>query len=91
MNNPKYWLIPLFLCKTEDRSRYGFACTNAKREKCTIIEQDMFMPLWFVLSTTILSKLNAMECANVFYESGLSTHGFLKSMSSRVKRGMTCK
>lgn len=36
-----------------------------------IIEQDPFMPLWYVLSTTDFSVFNAMECANFFYESGL--------------------
>jgi len=39
--------------------------------KTTIIEQDAFMPLWFVLSTTEASKFNALEHCNFFYESGL--------------------
>ena len=43
----------------------------AERTKNIIIEQDAFMPLWFVLSTTKTSELNAMESANIFYESGL--------------------
>jgi len=38
---------------------------------CIIIEQYQYMPLWFILSTTEKSELNAMEAANAFYESGL--------------------
>jgi len=36
-----------------------------------IIEQDPFMPLWYVLSITEASVFNAMEYANLFFESGL--------------------
>jgi subtilisin family serine protease len=43
----------------------------AVQNECIIIEQDVFMPLWFVLSTSELSNLNALECCNVFYESDL--------------------
>jgi subtilisin family serine protease len=43
----------------------------AERTNTIIIEQDMFMPLWFVLSTTERSELNALENANAFFESGL--------------------
>ena len=43
----------------------------AERIECMIIEQDPYMPLWFTLSITEASIVNAMEAANVFYESGL--------------------
>ena len=43
----------------------------AERTNTIIVEQDMFMPLWFVLSTTEKSELNALGNANVFFESGL--------------------
>lgn len=35
-----------------------------------IIEQNQFMPLWYTLSCTKESQLNAMQMANVYYESG---------------------
>jgi len=44
---------------------------KAELMNCIIMEEDAFMPLWFVLSTTESSNFNAMECANIFYESGL--------------------
>jgi len=37
----------------------------------TIVYQDQFMPLWFVVSVGSESSHNAMELANIFYESGL--------------------
>jgi subtilisin family serine protease len=43
----------------------------AVQTSCIIIEQDAFMPQWFVLSTAEISEHNAMECSNIFYESGL--------------------
>ena len=43
----------------------------AAQTKSIIIEQNRFRPLSFLLSTTEFSVHNAMECANVFYESGL--------------------
>ena len=36
-----------------------------------IIQQNPYRPLFFNLSTTEASELNAMECANLFHESGL--------------------
>lgn len=35
-----------------------------------VVKQDEFMPLWYELSCEE-SNLNAMECANMYYESGL--------------------
>lgn len=39
--------------------------------KVIIVKQDKFMPLWFVLSCTKHSEVNAMKMANRFYESQL--------------------
>ena len=43
----------------------------AEQKKCIVIEQDPFMPLWFVLSTTEASEHNALYYSNAFHESGL--------------------
>jgi subtilisin family serine protease len=69
-SNDKIGLSNFFYVKLKVASDTVLLVQMAEQEKCTIIEQDQFMPLWFVLSTTELSELNAMECANVFYESG---------------------
>lgn len=38
---------------------------------CIIVSQDEFMPLWYKLSVTEATEKNTLECANIFYESGL--------------------
>jgi len=38
---------------------------------CIIMWQNDFLPLWFKIGITEDSELNALECANIFYESGL--------------------
>ena len=78
-------ISPYFKIKTDDKiGLSNFFYVKLKEEKdvallekmaeqtgSIIIEQDTFMPLWFTLSVTEASKLNALECANFFYESGL--------------------
>ncbi|MDR1198313.1 MAG: S8 family serine peptidase, partial [Prevotellaceae bacterium] len=69
-NDDKIGLSNFFYVKLKSESDTVLLEKMATQKKCTIIEQDQFMPLWFVLSTTELSELNAMETANAFYESG---------------------
>ena len=45
----------------------------AAENNCIIILQDEYSPLIFTLSVTEASEFNALECANLFYESGLVT------------------
>ena len=42
-----------------------------EQTRSVILEQNGFMPLFFRVSVTENSELNALECANIFYESGL--------------------
>jgi subtilisin family serine protease len=44
---------------------------QASNYHATIVCQDEFMPLWFVVSVTPASSYNAMELTNAFYESDL--------------------
>ncbi|MCL2436078.1 MAG: S8 family serine peptidase, partial [Lentimicrobiaceae bacterium] len=44
---------------------------EVEKENATVVYQNRFMPLWFVVSVTERSRFNAMEAANYFYESGL--------------------
>jgi subtilisin family serine protease len=43
----------------------------AEQTGSIIVEQDPFMPLWFVLSVTSASNYNTLKVTNIFYESGL--------------------
>lgn len=42
---------------------------EAEKYNALIIHQNKFMPLWFTLSVSELSKLNALDLANTLYES----------------------
>lgn len=42
----------------------------AKENNVNIVGNDSFMPLWFILSCDKNSKGNALEMANLFYETG---------------------
>lgn len=67
----KIGLSNFFYVKLKTASDTVLLSRIAGKTKSIIVEQDTFMPLWFVLSTTEQSEYNAMEMANIFYESGL--------------------
>lgn len=69
--NDKVGLSNFFYVKLKLKSDTILLRQMAEQTKTAIMEQDAFMPLWFVLSTTEQSEHNAMECANLLYESGL--------------------
>jgi subtilisin family serine protease len=70
-DNDKIGLSNFFYVKLKSLADTTVLMQMADNTKCIIIEQDYFMPLWFVLSITEQAELNSMETANVFYESGL--------------------
>ena len=60
----------------------------AEQTRSIIVKQDIFMPLWYVLSITEASKLNAMEIANLFHESGLFSTAYPDLMFNVLYRGV---
>ncbi len=64
-------LSNFFYVKLKEKKDTILLTQMTKQTGTVIIEQDPFMPLWYVLSTTEVSEQNAMECSNLFYESGL--------------------
>jgi len=67
----KIGLSNFFYVKLNELADTTLLRQMAERTNNIIIEQDMFMPLWFVMSITEKSELNALESANLFFESGL--------------------
>jgi len=67
----KMGLSNYFYVKLKEIGDTNLLRATADRTGCIIIEQDYYMPLWFILNTTETSTLNAMEAANTFYETGL--------------------
>ena len=71
----KVGLSNFFYVKLKEAKEVKLLEQMAEQTGSIIIEQDAFMPLWFTLSVTEASKLNALECANFFHESGLFQAG----------------
>ena len=71
INGNKVGMSNFFYVKLKEESDIILLEQMAEQYECIIIEQDYYMPLWFVMSTTETSPLNAIENSAVFYESGL--------------------
>ncbi len=67
----KLGLTNFFYVKLKKESDIEILKQQAKKYSCIIIEQDKYMPLWFVLSVTKESPDNSLEISNRFYEGGL--------------------
>jgi len=70
-DNDKIGLSNFFYVKLKEEGDTTLLRQMAEQVESIIIEQDIFMPLWFTLSTTPISGYNAMELSNIFHESGL--------------------
>ena len=67
----KIGLSNFFYVKLKEQGDTVLLRQMATQNGCIIIEQNSFMPLWFVVSTTEASDLDALECCKVFYEADL--------------------
>jgi subtilisin family serine protease len=67
----KIGLSNFFYVKLKTLSDTTVLKQQASIYNATVVSQDKFMPLWFVVSVTSTSNYNAMELSNIFYESGL--------------------
>jgi len=67
----KVQLSNVFYVKLKNISDVVLLEQIAEQFNCTIIMQNETRPLWFTLSVTEKSELNALEYATYFYECGL--------------------
>ena len=70
-NSKRIGLSNFFYVKVKTLSDTTILQRFAKRYNTIIVKQDVFMPLWFALSCTKNTGVNALELANMFYESGM--------------------
>jgi len=70
-DNEKIGLSNFFYVKLKEVRDTTLLRQMTEQTGSIIIEQDVFMPLWFVISVTSASSYNALELSNFFYESGL--------------------
>lgn len=66
----KIGLSNFFYVKLKKQGDINTLEQMAEQNNCIIVSQDEFMPLWYKLSVTEATEPNALECANLFHESG---------------------
>jgi hypothetical protein len=64
-------LSNLFYVKLKEEGDLNKLEALAEENKVDIIGRNRYMPLWYTLSSTNLSKGNALEMTNEFFETGL--------------------
>jgi subtilisin family serine protease len=67
----KIGLSNFFYVKLKSLSDTVILKQQAINYNAVVVDQDAFMPFWFVLSVTANSVNNALELSNIFYESEL--------------------
>jgi subtilisin family serine protease len=73
VNGKEIGLSQFFYVKLKREQDIGLLEKLAKENKAEIVGNDGFMPLWYILSCDKNSRGNALEMANLFYETGLFT------------------
>ena len=59
-----------FYVKLKDNNDVALLYEKAKEMNVEVLGHDKYMPLWFTLSVRSNNKLNAIQLANIFYETG---------------------
>ncbi len=57
--------------KLKQATDYATLLSLAERYSLEIVEQDMYMPLWYTLSITPQTECSTLEAANAIFETGL--------------------
>ncbi|ELR73791.1 hypothetical protein C900_01401 [Fulvivirga imtechensis AK7] len=73
-NKDKLGLSDYFYVKLKHERDFSRLEKMAAELGSEIVGQNKFMPLWYTMKTVPDAKLNALEQANRFYESGLFEH-----------------
>jgi len=68
--NKTIGLSNTFYVKLKNENDVTLLYEKAKNIHVEVLGQNKFMPLWYTLSCNKASKLNSMEAANLFYETG---------------------
>lgn len=69
-NGKEVGLSQFFCVKLKQEQDFGLLSRMAEENRVEITGNDSFMPLWYVLSCDKNSRGNALEMANLFYETG---------------------
>ncbi len=70
INGKELGLSNYFYVKLKDGNDFKLLEKMAVENRVEIVGHDVYMPKWYLLSCDKLSKGNALDLANLFYESG---------------------
>lgn len=82
-DNKEAGLSHLFYVKLKNANDISILETMSKENLVEIVGNNAYMPLWYTLSCSKVSKGNALKMANTFYESGLFENATPDLMSER--------
>lgn len=69
-NGDNIAITPYLNVKLKKAADYTLLEKAAKENNLTIVSQDQFMPLWYILSVTTATNGTSLDIANKLYESG---------------------
>lgn len=69
-NGDNIAITPYLNVKLKKASDYTLLEKAAKENNLTIVSQDQFVPLWYILSVTTATNGTSLDIANKLYESG---------------------
>lgn len=70
-NGDNIAITPYLNVKLKNASDYTLLENAAREYNLTIVSQDQFMPLWYILSVTTATNGTSLDIANKLYETGL--------------------
>ena len=69
-NNKEVFASPYFYVKLKKEEDIDLLTSYAEKYRFTIVRQNSFMPLWYILAVTKDCDKNVLECVNSLWESG---------------------
>ena len=69
-NNEEVCTTPYLNVRLKKEQDIDLLTSYAENYKLKIVGNSQFMPLWYILNTTLDSEKSTLECANELYESG---------------------
>ena len=69
-DNKVLFLSPYMSVKLKREEDIDLLSSYAEKYKLEIVEQNLYMPLWYILRVTPGSEKSPLDCANELYESG---------------------
>lgn len=69
-NNKEVFASPYFYVKLKKEEDINLLTSYAEKYRFTIVRQNSFMPLWYILAVTQDCDKNVLQCANTLWESG---------------------